>query len=88
MPNTKSAQKRLRQNSAQNLRNRGVKSAVRTQVKKVRQAVAAGDKDASQTEFRLAAKKLDQAAARNVIHKNAAARTKSRLAKQIKQLAK
>ena len=84
MPNTASAKKRLRQNNVQRKRNRAIKSVVRTQIRKVHQAVDAGDAEKSATEFRLAAKKLDQAAAKNVIHRNKAARTKSRLVKAIK----
>ena len=86
MPNTKSAEKQLRQSTARNLRNRSVRTALRGQVKKVRQAIAAGDKAASQQEFLVATKKLDQAAAKKVVHKNAVARTKSRLAKQIREI--
>ncbi len=84
MPNTKSAKKRLQQNIARRARNRSVKSTVRTQIRKVRAAVAAGDVAASDAEFRLAVKKLDQAAAKRVIHRNTAARTKSRLSAAIK----
>ncbi|WP_044300889.1 30S ribosomal protein S20 [Rhodopirellula sallentina] len=79
MPNTQSAKKRLRQNEVRRLRNRGVRSNMRSAVRRVREAVAAGDQDAAQSAFRLACKKLDQAAARGVIHRNAASRTKSRL---------
>ena len=86
MPNTKSATKRWRQNITRRLRNRAVKSSLRTQVRKVRKAIADGSVDASETEFRLAVKKLDKAAARRVIHPNAAARTKSRLSSAIKAL--
>ena len=88
MPNSASAKKRLRQNITRRARNRSTKSAVRTQVRKVREAITAGDAEKSATEFRLCAKKLDQAAAKNVIHANAAARTKSRLSKAIKGLQK
>ena len=84
MPNTASSKKRLRQNEKLRLRNRSVKSALRTQLGKVREAVEAGDIDTSEAQFRLAAKKLDQAAAGRVIHRNAAARLKSRLSKLIK----
>ena len=85
MPNTKSAKKRLRQNVTRRDRNRSTKSALRTQLRKVREAVKAGDVQTSEAEFRLAAKKLDQAAARNIIHANAAARSKSRLSASIKK---
>ena len=86
MPNTKSATKRWRQNITRRLRNRTVKSSLRTQVRKVRKAIADGSVDVSETEFRLAVKKLDKAAAKRVIHPNAAARTKSRLSGAIKAL--
>jgi len=86
MPNTRSAKKRLRQNLVRRARNRSIKRSVRTQCRKVREAVAAGDLEAAQTEFRLAAKKLDRAGAKNIIHRNAAARTKSRLSAKIKAL--
>ena len=57
---------------------------MKTQVRKVRQAVAAGDIATAETELRLAAKKLDRAGVKRVIHPNAAARTKSRLAHLIR----
>src|SRR3569623_1476890 len=80
MPHTKSAKKRLRQSLERRAQNRATKSAVKTQIRKVRQAVAAGDITTAKTEERLTAKKLDKAGAKRVIHPNAAARTKSRLA--------
>ena len=84
MPNTASAKKRLRQNQTLRLRNRSIKSAVRTQIKKVREAVKAGDISKAEQEFRLAAKKLDKAGARRVFHPNTSARYKSRLQHLIK----
>jgi small subunit ribosomal protein S20 len=84
MPNIKSAKKRLRQNTVLRLRNRAIKSAVKTQMKKVRVAVQAGDFALAATEFRLASKKLDQAAAANTLHKNNASRHKARLSHLIK----
>ena len=86
MPNSTSAKKRLRQNEVRRARNRSVKSSVRTQLRKVRTAIDAGDIESSEKEFRTAVKKLDQAAAKNVIHANRAGRTKSRLAKAIKAI--
>jgi small subunit ribosomal protein S20 len=86
MPNTKSAKKRLRQNIVQRDRNRSIKRAVRTQCRKVREAVTAGDAQQAETEFRLAVKRLDRASTKNIIHPNAAARLKSRLSAQIKAL--
>jgi len=86
MPNTASAKKRMRQDVVRRSRNRATKSALRTQVRKVREAIAAKDAEKSQTEFRALVKKLDRAASRHVIHANAAARTKSRLSAAIKAL--
>lgn len=86
MPNTKSAKKRLRQNVERRARNRSMRTAVKTQVRKVREAVQAADVETAEVEFRLAAKKLDRAGARNVIHCNAAARLKSRLSARIRAL--
>jgi small subunit ribosomal protein S20 len=79
MPNSPSAKKRLRQNLVHRARNRSVKSAIKSQVRKVREAIAAGDVQAGEAEFRLAAKRVDQAAATGVVHANLAARVKSRL---------
>jgi small subunit ribosomal protein S20 len=84
MPNIQSAKKRLRQNIVRRVRNRAIKSVIRTQCRKVREAVDGGDVQKAETEFRLAAKKVDQAGAHNIIHRNAAARIKSRLAAKIK----
>jgi len=86
MPNTASAKKRMRQDAGRRLRNRARKSSIRTQLRKVREAIAAKDIEKSQTEFQLLTKKLDRAADRNVIHPNAAARTKSRLSAAIKAI--
>ncbi|MCA9246220.1 MAG: 30S ribosomal protein S20 [Planctomycetales bacterium] len=87
MPNIKSAEKRLRQSKVRNLRNRSLRSALRTQVKKLRAAIAEGNLEACQAEYIATAKKLDQAAAKKSIHPNAAARTKSRLNGQVKAIA-
>jgi len=84
MPNTKSAEKRLRQNKVRRQRNRTVKTALRTQIRKVHEALTAGDAEATEQAFRAATKRLDRAAASNVIHRNAAARLKSRLSAKIK----
>jgi small subunit ribosomal protein S20 len=87
MPNTPSAKKRMRQDAVRRASNRSTKSGLRTQLRKVREAITAKDADKSQTEFRTLVKKLDRAAAHNVIHPNKAARTKSRLSHAIKSLA-
>jgi len=86
MPNTKSAAKRLRQNLLRRFRNRAVKSALRTARKKVLAAIEAKNVAESQSRLSLFAKLADRAAAKNIIHPNAAARYKSRLAQHIKLL--
>ncbi len=85
MPNSKSAKKRLRQNIDRRLRNRSVRTSLRTQIRKVREAVKAGDVEQAEQAYRLAAKRLDQAGAHMLIHPNKAARTKSRLQHLIKK---
>ena len=76
---TKSAKKHLRQSLERRAKNRAVKSDIKTQIRKVRTAVAAGDLAQAEAELRIAATKLDRAGAKRVIHPNAAARKKSRL---------
>jgi small subunit ribosomal protein S20 len=84
MPNTQSAKKRLRQNVARRLRNRSARSAVRRQLRRVREAVKAGEIERAEQEYREAAKRLDRAGSHKLVHPNLAARTKSRLQKLIK----
>ncbi len=84
MPNTASAKKRLRQNVERRARNRVVKSNVRRQLRRVREAVQSGDLAQAEQEFRLACKKLDRAGAKGVMHPNTASRYKSRLSARIK----
>jgi len=84
MPNSTSAKKRLRQSLVRRARNRAAKSVLKSQVRKVREAIAAGDVEAGEAEFRLAAKRLDKAAAKGVVHANLAARVKSRLSTALK----
>ena len=85
MPNSPNAKKALRQSEKRRIHNRTQRSALRTVLKKARAAATSGDAEAAQTAFRTAVKRLDQAAAKNLIHKNAAARTKSRLSKFVKE---
>ena len=84
MPNTKSAKKRLRQNEARRVRNRAARSTLKTSLKKVRGSIESGDVAAANEGFRAVVKKIDQTAARGVIHRNAAARLKSRLSAALK----
>ncbi len=84
MPNTNSAKKRLKQNKAHRARNRSVRSNMRTHIRKVREAVAAGNIEEAEQVFRLTAKRLDRAGSSRLIHPNKAARLKSRLQKLIR----
>ena len=86
MANIKSKIKRIGTNEKARQRNVAVKSQLKTHVRKVREAVAAGDKDAAQTALKTASVKLDKAASKGVIHKNQAANRKSALAKQVAAL--
>ena len=85
MPNNASAAKRMRQEENRRSYNRSIKSKVKTQVTKARQAIASVDIDAeaAQANVRAAVSQLDRAAKKGVIHKNNAARRKSRLMKQL-----
>ncbi len=84
MPNTKSAAKRLKQSEVRRVRNKAIKTRTKTEMKRVLDSVQTGDIAAAEANFRLAAKKLDQAGSKGVIHKNTAARHKSRLQRTIK----
>ena len=81
MPNIKSAIKRVKVNAKANAANTQAKSAMRTTVKKAENAVAANAENAREL-LQAAFKSLDKAASKGLIHKNAAARKKSRLAKK------
>lgn len=83
MANIKSQIKRIKTNDKARLRNKAVKSELKTHVRRVREAVAGGDKDAATTALRLASKKLDKAVSKGVIHANQAANKKSALAKAV-----
>jgi small subunit ribosomal protein S20 len=81
MPHTRSAKKQLRKIQKRRLRNRTVMKALKTQLKKVVAVSDGGTLEDLRKEFTLAAKKLDKAAAKRVIHPNLAARKKSQLAR-------
>lgn len=81
MANIKSQKKRNLQNEKRHQRNVAAKSSLKTSTKRVQTAVASGDADAAVTSQRDAAKALDKAASKGVLHKKTAARKKSRLAK-------
>lgn len=83
MANIKSQIKRNRQNEAARLRNKGERSRLRTMTKRFENSVDSGDKEAAEAGYRDLTKALDQAAAKGIIHKNKAAKKKSRLAKRL-----
>lgn len=87
MANIKSAKKRARQSEARRQRNASARSMVRTSIKKVIKAIRSGDKAAAQAAMSAAQPIIDRYAARGLIHKNKAARHKSRLSMHIKAMA-
>jgi small subunit ribosomal protein S20 len=87
MAHSRTAKKNIRKNEARHERNKGAIAAMRTQVKRVRAAVASGDKAAAALEFQKAQQLADKAAKHNRVHKNTAARIKSRLAVAVNSLA-
>ena len=87
MANTKSAEKRNRQNASRRERNRSKKSTMRTAIKRVRTAVAAEDAENAREALARAVSIIDATAAKGVIHPNAAARYKSRLTRHVNDLA-
>ncbi|MBX7055809.1 MAG: 30S ribosomal protein S20 [Pyrinomonadaceae bacterium] len=87
MANHKSAEKRVRQNAKRNEINRSNRSKLRTSIKKLRGAVAAHDKAASTELLFPTVSLIDKAVNKGIIHKNTAARYKSRLTKHVNKLA-
>jgi small subunit ribosomal protein S20 len=87
LANIKSAKKRAKQAVVRNARNSSQRSMLRTSVKKVLKAIAAGDAVAANDAFATAQPILDRFAARGLIHKNKAARHKSRLTARIRAIA-
>lgn len=86
MANSAQARKRARQSVKQNEHNSSLRSALRTAIKRVRQAIAAGDKSAAATVLSSATSVIDRIADKEIIHKNKAARHKSRLSAAVKAL--
>ena len=86
MANIKSQLKRIKTNEKARQRNQAVKSSVKTAIRKFRAAAESGDKDKAAELQREAAKKLDKAASKGVIHANQAANKKSAMAKRVNSL--
>jgi small subunit ribosomal protein S20 len=87
LANIKSAKKRARQSEKARQRNASARSMVRTAIKRVVKAIEAKDKAAAEAAFTAAVPVMDRYAARGLIHKNKAARHKSRLTAHIRELA-
>ena len=88
MPNIKSAKKRVRVTATKTLQNKIVKTQLKTEIKKYNAALEAGDMEAAQATYRAAVKKIDQAAAYGIIHKNQAAHKKSQFTKKLNAMGK
>lgn len=83
MANIKSQIKRIRQNERRRVRNKSVRSALKTHVKRFQQAIDAGDLPAAEEALRRASRALDTAASGGVIHRNSAANRKSAIARRL-----
>ena len=79
MPNITSAKKRARQSEAQRKHNKHIRSGMRTTVKSVVYAIDAGDKEAAIAAYKIAVPAIDSSVSKGILHKNKAARNKSRL---------
>ena len=88
MPNIKSAKKRVKVIAKKTLQNKMFKSSMKTEVKKFYAAVATGDMAIAQAAYKSATKKIDVAASKGIIHKNAAAHKKSQFTKAINGMQK
>jgi small subunit ribosomal protein S20 len=86
LANSAQARKRARQAEVRRQRNAGQRSMLRTYIKNVVKAVAAGDSEAAQTAYRSAVPVIDKAVGKGLIHKNKAARHKSRLAQHLQRM--
>ncbi|MGH3696526.1 MAG: 30S ribosomal protein S20 [Pseudonocardiaceae bacterium] len=86
MANIKSQLKRIRTNEKARLRNKSIKSSLKTAIRRFREAAAAGEKDRAQNELVTASRALDKAVSKGVIHRNQAANRKSAMAKRSHQL--
>jgi small subunit ribosomal protein S20 len=84
--NIKSQIKRNKQNEKAHQRNKAVKSELRTQVRKFREAVESGNVEVATSALQVASRKLDKAVSKGVIHKNQAANRKSAIAKKLSEL--
>ena len=87
MANIKSAKKRIKVIQKKTLRNKMIKSAVKTEIKKVNAAIASGDQNAAKEALVKATSAIDKAKSKGIFHKNTAARKVSRLSKAVSRMA-
>ena len=86
MASSKASKKRIRQNDKRRTRNRPYKSAMRTEIKKFHAAIEASDADLAAERLQFVSRQLDKLATKGIIHKNQAARCKSRMSEKLKVL--
>ena len=86
MANIKQQKKRVLTNEKRRQRNKSVRSATRTEIRKFREAVEAGDKAAAEAQLRVASRKLDKAVTKGVYHRNSAANKKSNMARALNKM--
>lgn len=87
MANIASAKKRARQAEKQRTHNASLRSELRTMIKKVRKAIASGDKQAATAEFKASQGRIDSITDKRIVHQNTSSRYKSRLSAAIKSMA-
>jgi len=85
LPNIKSAEKRVRQNVKRELRNRRTKSMLKSSIRRFEESLQSGDMEEAKVKLNAAVRQIDRAATRGVVHKNNAARKKSRLSRIFSQ---
>ena len=86
MANIKQQKKRILTNEKRRMRNKSVRSATRTEIRKFREAVESGDKAAAEAQLRVASRKLDKAVTKGVFHRNSAANKKSNMARALNKM--
>ena len=86
MANIKQQKKRVLTNEKRRQRNKSVRSATRTEIRKFREAVESGDKAAAEAQLRVASRKLDKAVTKGVFHRNNAANKKSNMARALNKM--
>lgn len=86
MPNIKSQIKRMKQAEENRLRNKSVKTGLKSYIKKLEVAISSGDMDEAKNLLPIVISKIDKAASKGVIHKNTASRQKARLAKKVTEI--